>query len=334
MSKDIYNLLNDIETDFSEYDEMDGLDAVTAKRLKNNLLSKTKRGKSYKGIAVAACCVFLIAGMAAGPFKSQVKAAAKLISYNISSALGLKKDLTPYENIVNQSVTNDGVTITLNNVILTKDSLIVSFTEYAPQSDVQFQPIGTIYVNGQHYSYSAGGGSIELEDGTMESVMEYGFTHANTADTLDIELIVQDVTETHKGTWNFAFQATGSQLSADTQEVALDTAFVLPDSSQVHLDTLSVSPIGPRIYFTLSGSMNNYDMKLEGEDDLGNPVAFYVSQSSKTGGRFNLDALTGLVGDNAVSLTLTPYAVEFPEESGKMNDNWQKIGETFTISLW
>lgn len=60
---------------------------------------------------------------------------------------------------------------------------------------------------------------------------------------------------------------------------------------------------------------------------------FYVSRSSKTEGRFNQDTLTGLIGDDAKSFTLTPYAVAFPENSEKMSDDWEAVGEPFTITL-
>ena len=32
-------------------------------------------------------------------------------------------------------------------------------------------------------------------------------------------------------------------------------------------------------------------------------------------------------------MTLTPYAVKFPEESGRMNNDFKQAGEEFTIYL-
>ena len=46
--------------------------------------------------------------------------------------------------------------------------------------------------------------------------------------------------------------------------------------------------------------------------------------------RYDLD---GPLSTEAKSLTLTPYAVEFPKESGRMSDDFKPVGESFTIEL-
>ena len=74
-------------------------------------------------------------------------------------------------------------------------------------------------------------------------------------------------------------------------------------------------------------------MKLEGTDNLGNPVSFYVSSSNKEGGRFVIDNSAENLSDDAETLTLTPYAVKFPEESGRMSNDYEQVGEPFTIEV-
>jgi len=39
------------------------------------------------------------------------------------------------------------------------------------------------------------------------------------------------------------------------------------------------------------------------------------------------------VSAEAESLTLTLYAVKFPEQSGKLSNDFQQVGESFTIEL-
>ena len=332
MNKNIYDMINDIDTDFSEYQDHTVLDDITSQKLKQSFLKRAKSKKSYKGIIIAACCCLAVTGLAFGPFKSQVAAAGRLISYTITNALGMQNDLSPYEDVIDQTVTNEGVSITLNSVILAGDDLIVSTTEYV--GDIaHFSTFGEIYINGRRCSDGSSGSSTELEDGVIGSVMEYSLSGIDTSDTLDIELELQDVTGTVKGTWKFAFQANGSELSAAMEEQPLDIGISLPNGSSITLNSFLVTPVGYRIYYTNSASDTNYDLKFTGTDNLGNPAEFYLSRSSKTDGYLSLDTLSGLISENADSLTLTPYAVPFPEKSGKLSDDWEKVGEAFTVNL-
>ncbi len=41
----------------------------------------------------------------------------------------------------------------------------------------------------------------------------------------------------------------------------------------------------------------------------------------------------GGLSDEVTWIALTPYAVRLPEESGKMSDDYQQVGEEFTIVL-
>lgn len=83
-------------------------------------------------------------------------------------------------------------------------------------------------------------------------------------------------------------------------------------------------------YFNFDMDRFNYDIRLEGKDNLGNPVTFYLSRINNKKGRFNLEIIDN---DNFTSITLIQYAVKFPEKSGRMNNNFTKTGESFTINL-
>lgn len=335
MSQSIYEMLNGIETDFSTYQEEQPLSDLEKRRCKKSIMKKTgsRQGNKKKVIAAAACLAVCLTAIGMGPMKGEVEAAARFLSYNIQTALGVKKDLSGYENVVNQSVTKEGLTVTLNEVILDKDSLVVSITESGVLKESS--PTGTLYINGRRMDGGASGGmrNPEGSEKIRESVMEYDLVDVDTDGTLDIELELSDIEGNSASVWEFSFTATGSQLSADTREIALDAGFELPDGSRVSLTSMTINDLGQKIYFNLAGRDKSYDLKLTGEDNLGNPVEFYLSRGTKEGGRLNLDKLSSSLSEEASGITLTPYAVEFPEKSGKLSDDWEQAGEAFTISI-
>ena len=72
---------------------------------------------------------------------------------------------------------------------------------------------------------------------------------------------------------------------------------------------------------------------LKGEDNLGNPVSFYLSRLEGNKGKLKIDDLTGEISEEATSLQLTPYAVAFPKESGKMSSDYEQVGDAVEIPL-
>ena len=90
--------------------------------------------------------------------------------------------------------------------------------------------------------------------------------------------------------------------------------------------------MGQRIYFRYADKRCPWDVVLKGEDNLGNPVEFNIRTFKDGIGRMEVSALdNGYVKEEAVSLTLTPYAVKMPEQSGQMSNDFEAVGEAFTV---
>lgn len=334
MKNDIYEIINSIETDLTEYGECTTLDPVTCHRMKKSFVTKMKKKRNMKKAAIAACCCLAASAMLLGPFRAQAKDAGRYLSYRISEALGIKKGLSPYEDVVNQTIDKNNVKITLNNVILTDTSLIVSTTEEV--SDAFSEPVsfaGTIYINGQSCLSGISGGRVGLTPKISETVLEYDLPDIDTSGPLDIELKLTEVTGQLSGNWTFQFQADGSKLRAELKEQKLDNTFKLPNDQTITLEKMIKSPIGYKIQFSESLRMSDYDMELRGTDNLGNPVTFSLFSANKGKGTFQLENISTFINENAESLTLTPYAVPFPKESGRLSNDFKQTGDPFTIPL-
>ncbi len=58
---------------------------------------------------------------------------------------------------------------------------------------------------------------------------------------------------------------------------------------------------------------------------------FYLSSADKENLVFKYSNLNKDLAEEITSINLTPYAVKFPEENGRLNNDWKQVGEEFTI---
>lgn len=335
----IYSLLNDVKTDLDLYDREELTD-IEIQKIKNSI-KNNKSKKSGRVMATAACAaiaVFLIGNTA---FADEIHVAAKSIEWQIGNFLGIDKELQDYVTVLNTSQTDKGYTITLNEVVLDENELIVCSTikSEEPINDFSFMADEEIYVNGKNAFASSGGGSKQIDEYTIESVINYKLENVDTKQKLDIEINYNRIGREEdgvKGNWDFRFLADGSALAIDTLHIPLDAVFTLPNGEKIQLSEYASNNLGEKIKFTvLKAPENNtidYDMQLEGEDDLGNKVDFYLSYMNGEEGT-GCFKTSDPINENAKSITLKPCAVKFPETDGQLSDDFQPVGEEFTIDL-
>lgn len=318
MNPKIYQMLNDVDSNSSDYENV-SFSQTEAKSTYRTIKSRMYKRKKYSGIAVAACCTLCLgAALLAGPFQSEVKAAVQNVTSYIGNFLGLKEDIKPYEQIVGKSVTANGVTMTLNAVVLDRESLVVSLLETHKEAATDLIPVslpGILKVNGKEVPANGGGTGQQVDDNAIEHVFELDLKGIDTSKQLDIELQFVSIEETG-GDWKFAFQADGKALSKDTVNIPVDYSFTLADESEMTLKELTKNAMGAKIHYTAKNTSPNTAIVLEGTDDLGNEVSFYLASGTNDGGIFKLDNFIGNLDKDAASLTLTPYEMS-PSVSGK-----------------
>lgn len=343
MSRTIYDMLNEVETNVSGY-ETEDMDELEQKRIKKNLQRVIKsssyqnRKKSKKKIAAVttAAALAAVVGLSAGPFQPIVQAAVKAISYDIASLLGIKEDLSPYKTVIGKSVTKNGITVTLNEVILDDGIMYVSSTqEYDKATKIEdVRPImASIFANGREITYGAGGGLSQKDEHTFVNISNYNITDVPMNETHDFEIQFWDENGFSES-WSFSFSASGEELAQNTNKVELNESFTLEDNTVVNLVRLNDNAVGQRIHFTTSTESCNYDLKITGKDNLGNPVEFDLSTFSGGKGVLELSTIdNGNLSDEATELYLTPYAVKFPEQSGRLSNDFKQVGEEFSIVI-
>lgn len=311
------------------------------KKLDEN--SPNKKQKKFNKNIVAAAILGIIGTTLLGSlFSNEVVAAVKLTMFDIKNYLGVNNNLDEYSTIVNEAVSKNGTTIQLNEVILDKDEIIVSTTVKSDESlsnSGSIMMFGNVYINGKKLSGSSVGSGNQIDNYTEENVMSYTLDEElNNGDLYieikyDVVLLTIDGNEKQvKGPWSFKFISNGDALSTNTNSITLNNSFTLDNGQKVMLTEYKSNPVGQKIYYSIENKDKNniYSLELRGYDDLGNEVEFYSSHEEMTTGLMKNQTK---ISDAAKILTLTPYAVAYPKESGEMSNDYKQVGEEFTIQL-
>ncbi|WP_315168058.1 DUF4179 domain-containing protein [Metaclostridioides mangenotii] len=335
-----YKEFNNVKFDIDSYEEVN----VNKELIKSTVKSKlNKVNNKYKKVLVASISVLVIAG-GLFTFRQPVYANIYKVMYDIKNALGLEFNLDEYKTVVGKSISKNGLTITLNEVILDEDELIVS-TTYKYDKELKHEYIScdpVIYVNGKSTMLSGYGNAIATDKKTTERVITYRLEESLKSD-IDIKLVYLNPTyfennkeKVIKGRWQFNFKISSDELAIDTKTMDLNESFDLGEDETMTLKKYRTNILGTKIIYNRKIHNDEYifyDIKLVGKDDLGNDVEFYFKSTNDKEGKLILNKLDKNLNEKATKLTLTPYAAKQANTGDKMNSNFKQIGEEFVIDL-
>ena len=259
MEKDIYKILNYIDINIDEYEKEDFND-IEKKKLKNNFRKSINKRKSNKGKSIVAAA--LVVGVVSIGFFGTGVGAEVLgkISESISTSIGIQKNLDNYNTVINKQITDNGITIQLNEVILdqVQKQLIISDTISSGKLLKEYESFDSdrsIYINNKKVRFTSGsGGSRNLDDYTTQTVYEYDLGYLDDIDLsgeLDIKIAYSKVMINHensqRGKWEFEFKANGDQLKIDTKEINLNNSFTLENGEKIILEKYTSNALGQNI---------------------------------------------------------------------------------------
>lgn len=352
MKKEWYSFANQLNLS-NEIVKKEELDEMTKKQYERNVLAAIRKepqttqnnikhntGKRHRGSIAAAVCLVLLGGMLA-IFHEEVHAAISHISYSLSTALGLENDLTQYTEVVNTSVSDKGYVVTLQEAIAAPEKLAISYTVQREDGQPFMDYLSlnaALYVNGSRIYDSAGGQAGFLDDEkkilgceTSYDILGIDLSSENTYELRFTASLDSYAGEDIGGHWDFKFKADGTELFANTKHMALGNEFTLPNGASIILDTFSDNELEQRITFHTSGTFGRYDVMLTATDEQGRIAEFYISRfGDGKGYMLNSQYIeNGRVLEDAKTVTVTAFAVELPENDGKIPDDYVQLGEPF-----
>ena len=134
----------------------------------------------------------------------------------IANILNISNDLRPYTEIIGTAIEKDGITLKLQEVILTENSVVVGI-EVAPEEKTLGVEITSIKINGEDILLSSYSSTINDQN---ECVIEWKFTDSvmpARENDLEIEVLVHQELETSAYVpFTFSFTASNEELMNHT----------------------------------------------------------------------------------------------------------------------
>ncbi|MGL5693957.1 MAG: DUF4179 domain-containing protein, partial [Peptostreptococcaceae bacterium] len=198
-----------------------------------------------------------------------------------------------YTNIINKSVSKNGIDISIKEVILNNDEIIFN---YIVKSDKKLHEIGSpsfiprsILINGKEIGALGGVGGTWIDEYTEKHVMSFslfGIEEDELKGDVDIKVSFDegyiDENNSIEGPWVFEFRANGKNLAMDTEEIKIDKSYELDNGVKLTIDKYTRNDLGEKIYTKLEGMKPNksYEIYFKGLDDSGEVIKFMLTNSS------------------------------------------------------
>jgi hypothetical protein len=309
--KDIYEMLNDVDINFNEYEEI-RLDRPERKRIIKRIKNRNANArKGFSSLKVVAAAVLVCTCFYLGFSNTAILAKIAAVRSSIESYLGSNEgDLEDYKTVIGKTVQDQGITAKLNEVVL-DDELILSSTFTSDKIDlgsiVPF-PIVTVYINGKKYtSYSEGAKLDKTSMCYFTTVIPEGI---KLDDNLKIKVVYNDIAEIYKkikGNWSFEFTASGTKLKAEVKTININKSFKLDNGQVIKVENLRITPVSTKLFYKVSKGKKDVSFKLT--DKIGNESILRTMSIKNDGedGMFSKCNKYESLGRNTAELKILPY---------------------------
>ena len=108
-----------------------------------------------------------------------------------------ERSLKDYKTVIEESVDNNGMRVTLNEVILDEDQLLISSTFHTELSDKDFQYNWfsdiEVYINGSESNLGGGGGPKGITNSTVNYFWAADLQNMKLDDNQQIKIVFNDL---------------------------------------------------------------------------------------------------------------------------------------------
>ena len=286
-------------------------------------------------IAAAGIILLITAGCTL-KYQEDVKAALQRVTSWIGQALGIENgDTDSYTNVVGKSISRDGITITLNEIVMDSKNLWIAYSD-SEDSDADMKDAvedkllyTEVCINGQEIQQGLGQRTVNAFSENPITVEDFTIgEEVNTEGTVNIEFKVWLIAMSDAETWEniqkiqantqpYTFKLTTSkeELEKNTVDINLDQNIKF-DSNILNLTEFRWNPFESTIYGTYDGTVYiDSDYYLIGTDDQGNKICYQETgrNGEETAFQQTIDPeFTGYkeISPEAKSITLQLYEVK------------------------
>ena len=268
----IYNEINDIQMDLQQYEEQK-LSNSEMRSWEKRIFKKIQRRKTNQYVGISAAILIGI-GIVVGSSNVTV-ANVPFVSGMIEKFINGNEQLeyAALKTVIGESALNEYGKMTLNEVLMDSDRLIISSTlELADGVDFSYRmhPMPKVLMNGRNLAVETGGQSIQISNSMYTIYNEIRMTHIPLGehisfhieyDHIDLEVPIHDP-------WIFDIDIPTDQLAATMETIQFDRTIQMSNGHSIRLDKLILSPVSTMLYYDSLGQESDIVFKIVSESGV------------------------------------------------------------------
>ncbi len=212
-----------------------------------------------------------------------------------------KSDFAAYKTLVGQTTENDFGTLTLNEVMVDDNQLLLNAT-FEPAKDVNFDYqiffFPQVLVNGQNYTVRNGGQTIAQSENTYTIYSSVKMRDLPQDELLQLNILYNDWNwdKPIPEPWAFKVEASQKQLQADRKVIAVNKTIKLSDGQEIKVEKVVSTPISTTVYVETQETTNeslNFNIVSESGKTWRQDSSYTLNEEhTKWGIRFDARYLT------------------------------------------
>lgn len=274
--KDILQLFNYMNTEDREKEDDDTdfkIDDLRKKRLRRSLLKQIKDKNSIKKFRYKAAAAVIIAAISIGVTIPALAKNIPVLKSIIETLNGIGSGYGEYEKyskVVNKSVTDNGLTFTINEVLCDESSLVIGYTikseghinkivksgkdiieaQGKNENFMPFTLIKYLEIDGKPVTSSSSGEIGKyLDDHTYINAEAMDIGNKNLPSVFNVDLDVGDIYGV-KGSWSFKFSVPKDEILKNTKIFKPNITVKFP-YAYVNVQKVNFTPINTSIDVTI-----------------------------------------------------------------------------------
>lgn len=331
--KNVHEILNNVVIDFNEYDESK-LNDIEMKKMRKRVKRKI-RSRNEKILNKVAVIALLAAGLYFG-FHSNILALADIpiIGSVIEDYVKSNKSLEDYKTIIGKTITDEGISVKLNEVLLDDNRIVLSSTFSSDKVNWEnvLHPFPRVYINGKEVIEGGGGLTKKIDDSTYTFFSSIDTNKMELKGDLNIKVVFYDIRvkngDTLSGKWSFYFSANKDKLIAEVKTIPINRKLTLDSGQEITIESIRVSPVSTTLNYTMHNG-EKYDTHFIVKDQDGKELQPSSGQTMSEHNFFRYETL-----DKSITkLKITPYLTSGYE--GEKKTDYHKVleDEAFEIDI-
>lgn len=299
-------------------------------------------------------CAILVAVLVGGcVYHTEVKAALEKVAILISGMLGIEEDISSFTDKKNISVTHNGLTLTIEEVILDKNQLYIliskKFESDKKKTDTEL--LENVKINGTKLNIL----KEYITDTTLdESAHKYVLSYYLNDDILnDDNLEIEAIFTIKKadeggeiGKYQFKFNTSYEELEKETSRIPMNQSIMVSENVELKLSMLTLNSVESSIVANCKDLPLGNEYYLKGKDNCGNQVVYRLFSYENPDIVF-VKEIDSHISPNATKLELQLYqhnlgelnsiseegefiAEDYIDENGS---EMEPVGDSFVVNI-